>query len=79
MGINHPVFSASAPTHGLLQVFYKNVQFPRHVNIIKTKILLPQAHVTLVDFGSPFKVLWCSSSQRLFKLFALKYFGFEHT
>ena len=78
-GIIRPVFSALAPTHGLIHVFYKNVQFPSHVNIIKTKILLPQAHVTLVDFGSPVKVLWCSSFQRLFKLFVLKYFGFEHT
>ena len=33
--------------------FYQNSQFPNHVIIIKTYILLPRAYVTLTDFDYP--------------------------
>ena len=36
--------------------------------IIKTKVLLPQAYVTLADFDYPVKFLWFSCSQRLLAL-----------
>ena len=46
-----------------------------HININKTKVLLPQAWVTLADFGYPVYALWFYCSQN-FKLFRFSIFRF---
>ena len=52
-GIICPVVSGFGTDMVYHIFFYRNLQFTNHVIIIKTKVLLPQAWVTLVDFGYP--------------------------
>ena len=52
-GIIHPVVSASALTWFIRYIYYWILQFLNNVIIIKTKVLHPQAYVTLPDFGYP--------------------------
>ena len=39
--------------HGLIDICYWNLQILNNKSIIKTKVLLPEAYVTLADFGDP--------------------------
>ena len=60
---------------GLLDIFlidiYSSLNF---VIIVKTKVLLHQAEVTLAGFGCPVCALWFSCSQRLLDYLAFTYF-----
>jgi hypothetical protein len=47
------VLDASALTWFIRYIYYWNLQFLNNVIIHKTKALLPQAYVTLADFGYP--------------------------
>jgi hypothetical protein len=49
-GIIRPVVSASALTWFIRYIYYWNLQFLNNVIINKTKVLLPQAYVTLTDY-----------------------------
>ena len=49
-GIIRPVVNASALTWFSRYIYYWNLQFLNNVIINKTKVLLPQAHVTLADY-----------------------------
>jgi hypothetical protein len=44
---------ASALTWFIIYIYYWNLQFLNNVSINKTKVLLPQALVTLADFAYP--------------------------
>ena len=48
--IIRPVVSASALTWYIRYIYYWKLQFLNNVIINKTKVLLPQAHVTLADY-----------------------------
>jgi hypothetical protein len=48
-----PEVSASALTWFVRYIYYGNLQFLNNVIINKTEVLLPQAYVTLADFGYP--------------------------
>jgi len=49
-GIIRPVVSVSALAWFIRYILYRNVQFLNHVIVIKTKVLLPQAEMTLDGF-----------------------------
>jgi hypothetical protein len=51
--IIHPVISVSALALFIWHIYYLILQFLNNVIIIRTKVLFPQAMVTLVDFGRP--------------------------
>ena len=53
--IMRPVVRASALTSFIryMYIFYCKLQFLNHVIIIKTKVLLAQAYVTMADFWLP--------------------------
>ena len=52
-GTIHPVVSASELTWFIRYIYYWKLQFLTNVILNKTKVLLPQAYVTLADFGDP--------------------------
>ena len=52
-GMIRPEVSASALTWFVRYIYYGNLQFLNNVIINKTEVLLPQAYVTLADFGYP--------------------------
>jgi hypothetical protein len=54
-GIIRPVVSASALTWFIRYIYYWNFQFLNNVIINKTKVLLPQAYVTLADYYLAFQ------------------------
>ena len=54
-GIIRPVVSASALTWFIRYIYYWNLQFLNNVIINKTKVLLPQAYVTLADYYLAFQ------------------------
>jgi len=54
-------------------LIYQNLQFLNRVIIIKTKVLLPQAYVTIADFDHPVLTPW--GFYLLLKTF--KSFGFQ--
>ena len=72
------VFNRLALAWLIRYIFYSNLQFLNPV-IIKTKVILSQAQVTLEDFGYPVQALWFSCSKRLFYSLAFKYFLIEST
>jgi hypothetical protein len=51
--IIHPVISVSALALFIWHIYYLISQFLNNVIIIRTKVLFPQAMVTLVDLGRP--------------------------
>jgi hypothetical protein len=53
--IIRPVVSASALTWFIRYIYYWNLQFLNNVIINKTKVLLPQANVTLADYYLAFQ------------------------
>jgi hypothetical protein len=53
--IIRPVVSASALTWYIRYIYYWKLQFLNNVIINKTKVLLPQAHVTLADYYLAFQ------------------------
>jgi hypothetical protein len=69
-GIIRPVASASALTLIIGYIYYWHLQFLNHAIIIKTKVLLPLAYVTLVDFGLFSFIYKCRGKNK--KLTALK-------
>jgi hypothetical protein len=56
-GIIRPVVSASALSWFNKYMCYWNLQFLNNESIIKTKVLLPQAYVTVADIGDPIYAL----------------------
>jgi hypothetical protein len=56
-GIIRPVVSASALSWFNRYMCYWNLQFLNNESIIKTKVLLPQAYVTVADIGDPIYAL----------------------
>ena len=54
-GIIRPVDSASALTLLIRYIYYWNLQFLNNIIIYKTKVLLPQAYVTLADYYLAFQ------------------------
>lgn len=52
-------------------LYYRNLKSLNHVIIIKPKVLIPQALVTLVDLNYSVYAVRCSSSQRLLNYLAL--------
>ena len=57
----HPPSDQCSDTDIAYQIyFYRNLQLPNHVIIIKTNLLLPQSETTLYDFAYPVYVLWFS-------------------
>jgi hypothetical protein len=68
-----PEVSASALTWFVRYIYYGNLQFLNNVIINKTEVLLPQAYVTLADFGYP--VLLPPN----FNYLSFQYFDFELT
>ena len=59
-------------------ISYCNIPFLDNVIINKTKVLLPQAKVTLADFGYPVQAIWFYFSQ-IFNYLAFRSFDFKHT
>jgi hypothetical protein len=53
--IIRPVVSASALTWFIRYIYYWKLQFLNNVIINKTKVLLPQAYVTLADYYLAFQ------------------------
>ena len=60
-----------------MHIFYCKLQFLNHVIIIKTKVLLAQAYVTMADFWLPWLGPWITCSQIPQTILSFKYFGFE--
>jgi hypothetical protein len=48
-----------------LYIYYRRLQFLNNVVIIKTKVLLPQAYVTLADCCYPVQDVWSSAPTEL--------------
>ena len=76
--IIRPLISASALTWFIRCIHYWNLQFLNNVIINKTKVLLHQAQVILVDVGYSVYTLWFYYSQNI-KLFGFPIFRFERT
>ena len=60
-----------------MYIFYCKLQFLIHLIIIKTKVLLAQAYVTMADFWLPWLGPWITYSQIPQTILSFKYFGFE--
>ena len=58
-GIIRPVVSASVLTWFIRYIYYSNLQFLNNIIINKTKVLLPQAYVTLADYYLAFQSFDC--------------------
>ena len=57
-----------------LYIYYWSLEFLNNVVIIKTKVLLPQAYVTLTDFGYPVQDLWYTAPTDKLDLWTLQDF-----
>ena len=67
-GIIRPYVSVSAPTLFIRYIHCRNLQLLNYWIIIKSKVVLPQAYVTLADLAILF---------RSFGVYAHKLFGFQ--
>ena len=75
----HPVVSVSALTRFIRCIYFWNLQFLNNLIIIKAKDPLPQAYMTLSDFGCPGWSLWYYCSQECWDYLVYQSFDFEHT
>ena len=76
-GIIHTDCSVLAPF--IRYIYYWNLQFINNVIITNTKVPIPQAYVTLDDFGYRAYILWVYCSQTLYNDLAFQSFDFELT
>ena len=67
-GIIRLVISVSALLWLIRYIYYSYLQFLNNIIIIKTKVVLLQRHVTLVDCGDVVYVLWFIYSKKTIKL-----------
>ena len=57
--VSSALYSVLRQWHGLLDIiWYWHLQFQNNIIINKTKLLLPRAWITLVDFGYPVQAFW---------------------
>jgi hypothetical protein len=79
-GIIRPVFIVAALTWFIRYIILL-LKFTvlNNVIIIKINVLLPQAHVTLPDFGDHVSALWFTCSQCVLNYLALQPFDVECT
>jgi hypothetical protein len=57
-------------------IYYYNVQFLNNVTIIKTKVLIPRAYVTLADFCYSVLVLLFPNTVKLFGFPIFRYYTY---
>ena len=76
-GIIRPVFSASALSLVIINIYCCNMQFLNNVIINKTKHFLPQTQPPLANRGYPVQALWFSHSQKLINYLAFQSFDYE--
>ena len=58
-------------------VYIEIYSFLQYVSIMKTKVLLPLACVTLDDLGDPLQALWFTCSQAFLNYLAFPPFDFK--
>ena len=78
-GMIHPVVSVSALTRFIRCIYFWNWQFLNNVTITKANDPLPQAYMTLSDFGYPVWSFWHHCTQECLDYLFYQSFDFEHT